>query len=50
MVQQAGFLNSYSVNEGFEGEKDEQGYRTLGGWKNKLPYTYDTNTKLEYHQ
>lgn len=50
MVQRAGFLKSYSVNEGFEGKKDEQGYRTLGGWKNKLPYTYDINAKFKYRQ
>ena len=49
-VFQAGFPNVYSVNEGFEGEKDENGHRTVGGWKNKgLPYTYDINPNLSYH-
>ena len=46
---QAGFSNVYSVKEGFEGEKDEKGFRTTGGWKNGgLPYTYEINPKLAY--
>jgi len=46
---QAGFSNVYSVKEGFEGEKDEKGFRTIGGWKNGgLPYTYEINPKLAY--
>jgi rhodanese-related sulfurtransferase len=46
---QAGFSNVYSVKEGFEGEKDEKGYRTVGGWKNRgLPYTYEINPNLAY--
>jgi rhodanese-related sulfurtransferase len=47
---QAGFAKVYSVNEGFEGEKDENGHRTVGGWKNRgLPYTHDVNPSLAYH-
>jgi len=46
----AGFSSVYSVREGFEGEKDENGYRTVGGWKNRgLPYTYDINPELAYN-
>jgi rhodanese-related sulfurtransferase len=46
---QAGFSNVYSVKEGFEGEKDDKGYRTVGGWKNRgLPYTYEINPNLAY--
>jgi len=46
---QAGFSKVYNVTEGFEGEKDENGHRTVGGWKNRgLPYTYDVNPKLAY--
>jgi rhodanese-related sulfurtransferase len=46
---QAGFAKVYSVTEGFEGEKDENGHRTVGGWKNRgLPYTYDVNPNLAY--
>jgi rhodanese-related sulfurtransferase len=50
MAQKAGFSDFYNVGEGIEGEKDEQGYRTRGGWKNELPYTYELNAKLMYHQ
>jgi len=47
---QAGLAKVYSVREGFEGEKDENGYRTVGGWKNRgLPYTYDINPELAYN-
>lgn len=46
---QSGFAKVYSVKEGFEGDKDENGYRTVGGWKNRgLPYTYEINPDLAY--
>jgi len=46
---QAGFSKVHSVKEGFEGEKDENCYQTVGGWKNRgLPYTYDINPNLPY--
>ena len=45
----AGFVEVYNVGEGFEGEKDENGLRTVGGWRNRgLPYTYDINRDLIY--
>jgi rhodanese-related sulfurtransferase len=48
-AQKAGFKEVYSVDEGFEGEKDEKGLRTVGGWKNRgLPYTYEINPDLTY--
>jgi rhodanese-related sulfurtransferase len=48
-AQKAGFTEVYSVDEGFEGEKDEKGLRTVGGWKNRgLPSTYDINPDLIY--
>lgn len=50
MAQKADFTDFYNVGEGFEGEKDEQGYRNRGGWKNELPYTYELNAKLMYHR
>jgi len=41
MAVGAGFLKVFNVPEGFEGKKDEKGYRTVDGWKNRgLPYTY----------
>ena len=45
----AGYSKVYNVIEGFEGQGDEKGYRTKGGWKNSsLPYTYQVNAKLAY--
>lgn len=49
IAREAGFQSAYNVNEGFEGEGDEKGYKTIGGWKNSgLPYTYDINPALSY--
>jgi rhodanese-related sulfurtransferase len=49
LARAAGFPKVYSVKEGFEGEKDAQGHRTVGGWKNSdLPYTYEINKNLIY--
>lgn len=41
MAVGAGFQKVFNVMEGFEGKKDEKGYRTVDGWKNRgLPNTY----------
>jgi rhodanese-related sulfurtransferase len=49
MALGAGFQKVFNVEEGFEGKKDEKGYRTIGGWKNRgLPYTYELNEKFTY--
>ena len=49
LARAAGFPNVYGVKEGFEGEKDARGYRTVGGWKNSgLPYTYEVRKDLIY--
>jgi len=46
---QAGYLKVYNLTQGFEGKKDENGYRTIGGWKNSgVPYTYILDEKLVY--
>jgi len=43
------FTNVYNLKEGFEGEKDERGYRTLNGWRKRgLPYTYDLLEEFIY--
>ena len=43
------FTNVYNLKEGFEGEKDERGYRTLNGWRKRgLPYTYDLIEEFIY--
>ncbi len=48
-AMKAGFSEVYNVDEGFEGEKDEKGLRTVGGWKNRgLPYTYEIDPDLIY--
>ena len=48
LVRDAGFDNVFSIDEGFEGKKDRRGLRTVNGWKNKLPYTYELNPDLIY--
>jgi rhodanese-related sulfurtransferase len=45
----AGFANVVNVTEGFEGELDASGRRTIGGWKNAgLPWTYEVDPQLAY--
>lgn len=41
LATEHGFLNSFDILEGFEGDKDAQGHRkTVGGWcKANLPWT-----------
>lgn len=49
LANQEGFKKVFSIKTGFEGEKDEQGLRTLNGWKNReLPYTYKVKEELKY--
>jgi len=50
MVQQAGFGLVFNIQLGFEGDKDERGYRIVNGWKNSLDYTYELDEKLLYHK
>ncbi|HEB93268.1 MAG TPA: sulfurtransferase [Gammaproteobacteria bacterium] len=41
LLFKAGYHNVYSVTDGFEGDKDKKGYRTVNGWKNAgLPWNY----------
>ena len=40
-LEAAGFKNVYNMQTGFEGGKDDAGYRTIDGWKvDGLPYNY----------
>ena len=49
MALSAGYPNVFNVPEGIEGKKDEKGYRTVDGWKNRgLPYTYKLKEKYIY--
>ena len=48
-ARSAGFPKVFNVTEGFEGELDGQGHRTVGGWKNNgLPYTFKVDPELMY--
>jgi rhodanese-related sulfurtransferase len=48
MALKAGYGKVSHVSEGFEGDLDENGHRTVGGWKNSLPYTYKVDPRLAY--
>lgn len=40
-LAEAGYANVWTVIDGFEGDKDESGRRTVNGWKNEgLPWSY----------
>ena len=40
-LAQAGYTNVWNLVEGFEGDKDDQGVRSLNGWRNAgLPWIY----------
>lgn len=49
MARNEGFTQVFNVALGFEGEKNAEGYRVVNGWKNSLPYTYELDDKLIYH-
>lgn len=45
----AGFTRVYSVVDGFEGDLDEAGKRTINGWKNSgLPWSYGIGEERAY--
>lgn len=49
LMNDAGYISVINVNEGFEGRIDKNGYRALGGWKNRsLPYVYEQKEELRY--
>jgi len=46
-LAKAGFTNAYSMVDGFEGDKDQSGRRTVNGWKNSAaPWT--TKLRKDY--
>jgi rhodanese-related sulfurtransferase len=48
-ARKAGFMKSVNISQGFEGELDTAGHRTIGGWKNSgLPWTYQVNPQRAY--
>ncbi|MBN4073708.1 MAG: hypothetical protein COC05_02160 [Gammaproteobacteria bacterium] len=49
VLQKSGFKNIFYMSDSFEGPKDKNGHRTVGGWKvNGLPYTYQLKKNLIY--
>lgn len=46
----AGYANVYNIVDGFEGDADERGLRTINGWKNSgAPWTYKLDPNLAYN-
>jgi rhodanese-related sulfurtransferase len=39
-LEDAGYTTVYNMLQGFEGETDANGYRTVNGWKKTLPYNF----------
>ncbi|HHE07372.1 MAG TPA: sulfurtransferase [Chlorobaculum parvum] len=49
LLTEAGYTDVYSVYDGFEGDKDKQGHRTVNGWKNAdLPWSYKLTKEKAY--
>ena len=49
LLAKAGFNNAYTIIDGFEGDKDDKGKRTVNGWKNSgAPRTYKFDPALVY--
>jgi rhodanese-related sulfurtransferase len=49
LAWRVGFKKVFNVSDGFEGGKDNQGLRTINGWKNKgLSYTHTVHPGLMY--
>jgi rhodanese-related sulfurtransferase len=50
IIKNTGFSQVFNIKEGFEGDKNAEGYRIVNGWKNTLPYTYELDDKLIYRR
>ena len=49
LLGQLGYKSVYSVVDGFEGDKDPDGVRSVNGWKNsKLAWTYKIRNEQAY--
>ena len=49
LLSQLGYTSVYSVVDGFEGDKDPNGVRSVNGWKNsKLAWTYKISHEQAY--
>ena len=48
-AREAGFSKVVNLGQGFEGESDDRGLRTVGGWRNSgLPVTYALDPQKAY--
>jgi len=48
-LAKAGFNDLYTIVDGFEGDSDENGRRTVNGWINSgVPWTYELDPALVY--
>lgn len=48
-LAKAGFTDACSITDGFEGDKDKNGQRTVNGWKNSgAPWTTKLDSDLAY--
>ena len=49
LLAKAGYSKVYNIIDGFEGDSDDQGKRTVNGWKNSgAPWTYKLDANLMY--
>lgn len=49
LLRKAGYARVYTVLDGFEGDSDKDGRRTVNGWKNAgLPWTYRMDENKAY--
>lgn len=49
-LAEAGFSDVYNITDGFEGDADHNGARTINGWKNSgAPWTYKLEPGLAYN-
>ena len=51
LLAKVGYTQVYSVVDGFEGDKDANGHRTVNGWKNaQLPWSYHLDEEKMYRE
>ena len=49
LLAEAGFNDVYNITDGFEGDTDDKGQRTVNGWKNSgAPWTFKLDPALVY--
>lgn len=49
LLAKAGYTRAYNIVDGFEGDTDKDGRRTVNGWKNAgLPWTYTISPAQAY--